>query len=119
MKTIVKDIKDLTGSEYKALRGLNMRHNGMMQQRFARCRKSGVGKVVVVYDDDIIVSWSLLFTQSYTNKPMAYFYTRQKARRKGYGSIVASEVKKIDNNVSVDPWDTRSTNFFRKMGLNR
>jgi hypothetical protein len=114
---IVKPIKDLTSREYKHCYSLNLRQNGLMQFQLMQCRKKKTGFAFMIYDNDKLMSWALIFDRHNVTKS-AYFYTRASERKKGYASAITSRIK-LFNDVTVYPWNSSSDSFFSKRILKR
>lgn len=118
MKKIIKAVKDLTRAEYHAAYNLNMRKRGEMQRKLSTCRRNKTGTVVMIVDDNNkTLSWALVYSRYAYGDTGVQFYTRKNARRNGYGSLVAQEVRKIAVKTAVFPWDKVSQEFFRKNGM--
>lgn len=118
MQVIVKRTDLLSTKEYKACHSLNMRQKGMMQFRLQHCRKNNRGWVFMIWDNDKLMSWALVFNRYY-EETGAYFYTRISARGKGYGSAILAEVKKFNDKVICFPWNNNSDRFFSKRDVGK
>jgi hypothetical protein len=113
MKLIVRDVKELQSSEYQACYGLNLRDKGLMRDRLVECRHTRQGYVVMLFENDVLLSWALVWAYDLAKDQWgAYFYTRESQRRKGYGSKVAGTVKENWTNITSWPSDDIGYKFF-------
>lgn len=131
MKAIVKNVEDLTTTEYKACYLANYRENGYMQPEISACRykpKERPGIAIMIWDgpDDQITSllgwclltptrtWGLIAVSRYIkskSKYSAQFWVKRQHRRKGLANMLMLEVKKIDPRPHVFPHCEASGNF--------
>jgi GNAT superfamily N-acetyltransferase len=109
-----KTLRDLSDEEYRALLNLNMGPKGSMRSRMRYLRHARDARAIYATNDKgIIVSWVLLFSY-YTPGKTAFFYTRARYRRKGYGTYLAAYVRRHYRKIEVCPWDDASRAFFRQ-----
>lgn len=127
-----KSVKELTRTEYRACYNACYDvENGYMKLELAYCKKGHPGEVIMLWDgpDDKTSSlkgWVLLTPVrlygllSVTrwvygrSKYTAMFWVKKQYRNQGLGSLLMSEVKKIDPNPHVMPHDEASGNLFGK-----
>lgn len=119
MQVVVKDVEDLTEFEYARCRRLNFGNAGQMRDklhevRFEPLNSHKKAKAVMIVDQDKLVAWSLVFPMPYVRGYAAHFYVRANMRRKGYGTVLFEQVKKIDKKPWVFPHDSRSAGLLKK-----
>lgn len=130
MEIIHKAVTDLNDIEYRACHKANFGpDDGYMQGELAKCKATGTGYVVMLWDGppDKIMSmrgWALLSPCTTTglmavsrwvmnrSKYTVQFWVKPRWRQRGYGKILMHEVKKYDDNPHVMPHDRASSEFF-------
>lgn len=118
MKLVLRRVKEMNESEYKAAYSLNLRTEGYMRERLVALRHGPVDSwAVMLFEDDILQSWSLVF--EYDEGHGAYFYTRRISRGKGYGTQVATFVENNFTDITVWPSDTPGLKLFNKYDFNQ
>lgn len=118
---VIKRVDMLTSAEYHDCYNLNLRGNGMMQDKLRYCRQRGLGWAFMIYDGDKLMSWALVFKKSFydVEEVGAYFYTRMNARGKGYGSAILDAIKKFNSKVTCYPWNNTTDRFFSKRDVGK
>lgn len=118
------EIEDLTlceveSSLYRQLVQLNMGDEGQMRYELQGHRRSKRARAIVGRDEQgKILSWILLFPSDHGGR-IAYFYTRPRCRRRGYGIQMAAYLRRRYRNVKVCPHDYISRNFFCQLSFAR
>lgn len=113
---IVKRVCELTSKEYADCYRLNLRQRGMMQSKLSSCRTGNYGWVFMLYDNDRLLAWALVFGYSQYN---AYFYTRVCERGKGYGSQLIKAIQSFTDKITVYPWNNSNDRFFSKFTFHK
>lgn len=110
-----KYVKNLTPEEFERCRVLNFGYNGMMREKLitARYEPAGERAVLVKNDSGQVIAWSLVMNKARGRKA-AYFYVPPENRRKGFGTRMLKQVKKMDPKPYVYPHDRVSGNFFKR-----
>lgn len=129
---IVKNVEDLTKTEYRACYLANYGFSGYMREELTCSKRSPVArpaKVIMIWDGpaDSIVSlkgwslltpvrtWGLVAATRYTKTKAKYtvqFWVKQQHRKQGYGKLLMAEVKKLDDRPHVFPHDNASAELF-------
>lgn len=132
MQTIVKDVKDLTRYQYDYCYDANFGEAGYMQDTLIDCRElPWCQGTAILLKKRHFVGWTLLTpvtTQRHhllevtryvkgKSKVTAQFWVNEKDRRKGYGTMLMNEVKKIDPRPHVFPHDDSSGELFSKFDV--
>jgi len=113
-RTTIKYVKNLTPEEFSQCRLLNFGHNGMMRGDLIRSRSQrNSDRAVLIKDyEGKIIAWSLVMETGKTTS--AYFYVPSANRRKGLGTRLLKQVRKVDPKPMVFPHDQVSGGFFKK-----
>lgn len=72
---------------------------------------------VLLDEENNVISWSLVTTRYFSHPLTAMFYTQPESRRKGFGRMVAKEVKKFHPTAYTDGWDEQARKFFASVGF--
>lgn len=125
-----KSVSELTTVEYRACYRANYGpFNGYMAEELVRCKKGHPGEVILLWDgpDDTIkslIGWALLTpvrrhgllaVTEWVMKRSKYtvqLWVKKQYRRKGYGKMLMTEVKKMDPKPHVLPHDTPSSELY-------
>lgn len=131
MDIIVKKVNDLTPSEYAACAKANYGWGGHMQEDLREARRCPSDDLVIMLregdPDDMksLLGWCLVspastygwYAAPETARHVVQFWVKKQYRRKGYGGILMSEVKKIDYEPHVIPHNKASGEFFSSYNL--
>lgn len=129
MKIIHKPVADLNTIEYRACYKANYGAEGYMQEELSRCRRGHPGEVILLWDgpDDAtksLIGWVLMTpVREYgllavtrwvmgKSKYTVQFWVKRQHRRKGHGTALMNEVKRLDPNPHVMPHDDASAELF-------
>lgn len=112
----VRRLDKLTEAEFKACKHRTMHSRGLMKRTLINYKenKPQDAYAYMIWRDDILVSWVLVFRQGSTGTPTwnAHFYTFSKYRRKGLGIALCKRIAKDFPDVTVWPWNQGSDKFF-------
>lgn len=129
-----KHVSELSPVEYRACYKANYGPvNGYMLEELIRCKKGYPGEVVMLWDGPeetkSLIGWCLLTpVRLYgllavtrwvmgRSKYTAMFWVKKQYRKKGYGKMLMTEVKKIDPNPHIMPHDDASSELFSSFNV--
>lgn len=127
MKIITKTISQLTSEEYTYCYRANLSSTGArgeMRPKLVEYRahpawaKEDGAEVVLLWDGKRegahrLLGWAMVF-DNYSEHKDAYFWVKKPLRDRGYGTILMKEVKKIEKQPKVYPWNEKAIGFFSK-----
>lgn len=132
MNILVKEVSDLTKTEYRACYAANYGSGGYMREELTACRRKPrerPGKTILLWDgpEDQITSligwalitpvrtWGLVAGTRWTKKKAKYtaqFWVKRQYRKQGHSKTLMAEVKKFDERPHVFPHSDASAEFF-------
>lgn len=116
-----KKVENLTAVEYRQCASATLRQNGQMAFTLHDSRAGDTVGVAYMLNHTAtgeLIGWALVNLRADPIHPLVHFYIKVKYRRMGYGSRLYAKIKKDYPKGQVEPWDERSTQFFRANGAN-
>lgn len=137
MNILVKNISDMTSTEYAACYKANYGTDGYMQEELQYCRwypDRRAGKVIMMWDgpaDKVssLKAWALLTevrthgllaVSSYIKRVSKYsvqLWVKRQYRGRGYSKILMNEVIRLDPKPNVFPHDRRSASLYSQYSV--
>lgn len=118
-RTYTRHVGELTDTEYKQCKSLNLGKNGSMRWELEEVRRNereAWTYLVKDLDSGILIGWALIFHRH--GQDNAHFYVRKKFRRQGYGERLMFYVKRDwGEQIHVSPWNKQAQCFFKSQGF--
>jgi GNAT superfamily N-acetyltransferase len=113
---VSKYVKDLTPDEYQDCLQCTFGSIGRMRSELEWCRGNQKrARAIMLVENGELVGWTLVFRE--TEKKIAHLFVRSEYRRRGYGTQIMKYVARYYRDVSVCPWDSRSSKFYRRFNF--
>jgi GNAT superfamily N-acetyltransferase len=125
MEIIVKDLVNLTEKQRNAVEKLVISNDVLLEKLHNRAIVNGGYLTFLIFKNNQYIAWGILVVNPRDDWQIdpGYFmlYVKPDCRRKGYGTLLfrkAQEVaKKKRLKIKICPYDKRSIEFFKSVGM--
>lgn len=126
-RIVSKRVPELSDQEFKDCYRLNMRDRGSMRDELNEQRMKRNNRAVLVYEDDLLVGWSLRFRENWggdrfkKNPTSLYIYVRRSYRKQGIGKFLLGRARmgNYTGRVRVFPHTTAANGLYRSAISNK